>query len=67
MLMDLADAVAAIHPTDSLAVPLGPGVPGGFLHALGAGRVGAKWLISRPFPAAPDPRLPRDNLTRRRN
>jgi len=34
--MDLADAVAAIRPTDSLAVPLGPGVPGGFLHALGA-------------------------------
>jgi len=34
--MDLADAVAAIRPSDSLAVPLGPGVPGGFLHALGA-------------------------------
>ena len=34
--MDLARAVDAIRPTDSLAVPLGPGVPGGFLHALGA-------------------------------
>lgn len=34
--MDIADAVALIRPTDSLAVPLGPGVPGGFLHALGA-------------------------------
>ncbi len=34
--MDLADAVALIRSTDTLAVPLGPGVPGGFLHALGA-------------------------------
>lgn len=33
--MDMAAAVAAIRPEDSLAVPLGPGVPGGFLHALG--------------------------------
>lgn len=33
--VDLATAVAAIRPEDSLAVPLGPGVPGGFLHALG--------------------------------
>lgn len=33
--MDMTDAVALIHPTDSLAVPLGPGAPGGFLHALG--------------------------------
>lgn len=29
------DAVAAIQPSDTLAVPLGPGVPSGFLHALG--------------------------------
>lgn len=28
-------AVAAVRSTDSMAVPLGPGVPGGFLHALG--------------------------------
>ena len=33
--VDLATAVAAIRPEDSLALPLGPGVPGGFLHALG--------------------------------
>jgi len=30
------DATAIVRPTDSLAVPLGPGVPGKFLHALGA-------------------------------
>lgn len=29
------EAVEIIHATDSLAVPLGPGVPGAFLHALG--------------------------------
>jgi acyl-CoA hydrolase len=33
--MDLHDAVSLIRSTDSLAVPLGPGVPGGFMHALG--------------------------------
>ena len=32
---DMADAVAEIRATDSLAVPLGPGIPGGFMHALG--------------------------------
>lgn len=31
----MSEAVAAIRSDDSLAVPLGPGVPGGFLHALG--------------------------------
>jgi acyl-CoA hydrolase len=31
----MAAAVAAIRPDDTLAVPLGPGVPGKFLHALG--------------------------------
>ncbi|MBI4936121.1 MAG: 4-hydroxybutyrate CoA-transferase [Actinobacteria bacterium] len=31
----MSDAVAAIGASDTLAVPLGPGVPGGFLHALG--------------------------------
>lgn len=30
-----AAAVELIRSTDTLAVPLGPGVPGGFLHALG--------------------------------
>ena len=30
-----ADAAAIIEPSDTLAVPLGPGVPGDFLHALG--------------------------------
>jgi len=29
-------AIESIRPTDSVAVPLGPGVPGQFLHALGA-------------------------------
>lgn len=32
---DMNDAVAMVRATDTLAVPLGPGVPGGFLHALG--------------------------------
>ena len=32
---NMADAVAAIGQADTLALPLGPGVPGGFLHALG--------------------------------
>lgn len=31
----LSEAVAAVRARDSLAVPLGPGVPGAFLHALG--------------------------------
>jgi acyl-CoA hydrolase len=31
----MADAVAAVRPDDRLAVPLGPGQPGTFLHALG--------------------------------
>ena len=35
MLMSMAQAIEVIHADDSLAVPLGPGVPGGFLHALG--------------------------------
>jgi len=35
MFRPMSDAVAAIRTSDSLAVPLGPGVPGGFLHALG--------------------------------
>ena len=33
--MDLPSAVALIESTDTLAVPLGPGVPGGLMHALG--------------------------------
>jgi acyl-CoA hydrolase len=33
--MEMTDAVALVRPTDSMAVPLGPGVPGGFMHALG--------------------------------
>jgi acyl-CoA hydrolase len=31
-----AEAVALVRPTDTLAIPLGPGAPGDFLHALGA-------------------------------
>ncbi len=32
--MELSEAIALIKPEDSMAVPLGPGVPGGFMHAL---------------------------------
>jgi len=32
---DLSTAVSLIGSTDTLAVPLGPGIPGGFMHALG--------------------------------
>ena len=32
----MAAAVEEIRLTDTLGVPLGPGLPGGFLHALGA-------------------------------
>jgi len=35
MRREMSEAVAAIRSADTLAVPLGPGVPGGFLHALG--------------------------------
>ncbi|MEY4340182.1 MAG: hypothetical protein RLZ14_2032, partial [Actinomycetota bacterium] len=35
MFLSMSEAVAAVRPTDTLAVPLGPGVPSGFLHALG--------------------------------
>lgn len=31
----MSEAIEVIRSDDSLAVPLGPGVPGGFLHALG--------------------------------
>jgi acyl-CoA hydrolase len=31
----MEEAVAAVRSRDTLAVPLGPGVPGGFMHALG--------------------------------
>jgi acyl-CoA hydrolase len=34
--LSLEDAVALVRPADTLAIPLGPGAPGGFLHALGA-------------------------------
>ena len=29
------DAAALLRPSDTLAMPLGPGIPGGFMHALG--------------------------------
>ncbi|MSO79872.1 MAG: 4-hydroxybutyrate CoA-transferase [Acidimicrobiia bacterium] len=31
----MAEAVAAVRPTDTVTIPLGPGQPTGFLHALG--------------------------------
>jgi len=34
-ILTLSEAAQLVQPSDSLAVPLGPGVPGGFLHALG--------------------------------
>ncbi|MGB2757507.1 MAG: acetyl-CoA hydrolase/transferase C-terminal domain-containing protein [Acidimicrobiia bacterium] len=33
--LSLTDAVARMHPVDSLGVPLGPGQPAAFMHALG--------------------------------
>lgn len=36
--MTSADAAAQLQPTDTLAVPLGPGVPGSFVHALASVR-----------------------------
>src|SRR5258708_31568007 len=33
--MSAEDAAALVRPADTLAIPLGPGAPGGFLHALG--------------------------------
>lgn len=35
-IVTLEDAAAMLRPSDTLAVPLGPGQPTGFLHALGA-------------------------------
>ena len=34
-LLTPAEATACLHPHDSLGIPLGPGQPSGFLHALG--------------------------------
>jgi len=34
--LTLAEAAACVRPDDTLGVPLGPGQPGAFLHALGA-------------------------------
>jgi len=36
MTVPMEDAVAMLRPRDSLGIPLGPGQPPGFLHALGA-------------------------------
>ena len=33
--LSAAEAAALVRPVDTLAVPLGPGIPGGLLHALG--------------------------------
>ncbi len=33
--LSAAEAAALLRPVDSLAIPLGPGAPAGFLHALG--------------------------------
>jgi acyl-CoA hydrolase len=33
--LSAADAAALLRPVDTLAIPLGPGAPGGLLHALG--------------------------------
>jgi acyl-CoA hydrolase len=34
--LSLAEAAGLIHPRDTLGLPLGPGIPGAFVHALGA-------------------------------
>ena len=31
----MGEAVAAVRPKDTITIPLGPGQPTGFLHALG--------------------------------
>jgi acyl-CoA hydrolase len=33
--MEMSEAIALVRSADTMAVPLGPGVPGGFMHALG--------------------------------
>ena len=33
--LSASDAAALLRPVDTLAIPLGPGAPGGLLHALG--------------------------------
>jgi acyl-CoA hydrolase len=33
--LSVAEAAALVRPVDTLAIPLGPGAPGGLLHALG--------------------------------
>ncbi|MFZ9157620.1 MAG: 4-hydroxybutyrate CoA-transferase, partial [Ilumatobacteraceae bacterium] len=32
---EFSEAIAALRSVDTLAIPLGPGAPGGLLHALG--------------------------------
>lgn len=32
---DMSEAVAQVRPVDFLGIPLGPGIPGAFMHALG--------------------------------
>ncbi|HEX5097377.1 MAG TPA: 4-hydroxybutyrate CoA-transferase, partial [Acidimicrobiia bacterium] len=34
--LSVEEAAALVRPRDSLGVPLGPGIPGDFLHALSA-------------------------------
>jgi acyl-CoA hydrolase len=46
--LSLDDAAALVQPTDTLSVPLGPGQPTGFLHAMG-GR--EDWVDLRVFSA----------------
>jgi acyl-CoA hydrolase len=46
--LPLAEVAEVLHPSDSLAVPLGPGIPAGFLHALATRK---DWVDLRIFGA----------------
>ncbi|MCE2764172.1 MAG: 4-hydroxybutyrate CoA-transferase [Ilumatobacteraceae bacterium] len=48
---NFAAAISAVRSTDTLAIPLGPGVPGGFLHALGDSTTADRFVDLKVFGA----------------
>lgn len=48
---DFESAIAALRAVDTLAIPLGPGVPGGLLHALGDSTPADRFTDLRVFGA----------------
>jgi len=48
---DFESAIAALRAVDTLAIPLGPGVPGGLLHALGDSTSADRFTDLRVFGA----------------